>query len=595
MKLLFVLTLLAFMTAPLRCRAEDAKASDSAPAPAATAGNQTGGSHLTLIHQEKKRPDLVHFVIYRAGASYPDPSFGLWTPTELRAEYEAIPTETGKFAWIADHLRAQLQNGDMLSGNDLGILHLYGFGVEKDWKKAEEYFVEPVKHGRLVGQRYLAELLVMPPEQPQNARHAGELLIPLLKAGYSPGIWAAEHAEFILSKSRSPEDKDLAKRLVQLMAGMIQSRLKAPPSGEEARTRLFESADRVAWTLLNDPTAPNCQLAESIITAWLAAEPDSARAKIRSLALRVAQKDVQREWTESTALLAVNDLDESPREWAESIRVRSGVKLAKLGKELSWDEFLKYSSKGKYKNLGAQIAGVLKILALGFTLVLLAGLSLWTRFRRKDNVGILLLLLWGPISLIAEAIMLGPTWAVTVYCPIAIFFLTLAAGGPRAWPYFLAPRRNDSSSGQIWLVMAGLCVLLYFAIMTVDISYAALYLRVTGVELGAQAIKPFLKTDLLSRKLAMVLAVGVFIPAMEEIVFRGLLHDWLSRKMPLLAAMILGSVLFGLLHGLDYALPLSFLGMACLWLRLRFKSLIPPMIVHGLNNTVAILLLNVQG
>ena len=143
--------------------------------------------------------------------------------------------------------------------------------------------------------------------------------------------------------------------------------------------------------------------------------------------------------------------------------------------------------------------------------------------------------------------------------------------------------------------MAGLCVLLYFAIMTVDISYAALYLRVTGVELGAQAIKPFLKTDLLSRKLAMVLAVGVFIPAMEEIVFRGLLHDWLSRKMPLLVAMILGSVLFGLLHGLDYALPLSFLESACLWLRLRFKSLIPPMIVHGLNNTVAILLLNVQG
>jgi membrane protease YdiL (CAAX protease family) len=113
--------------------------------------------------------------------------------------------------------------------------------------------------------------------------------------------------------------------------------------------------------------------------------------------------------------------------------------------------------------------------------------------------------------------------------------------------------------------------------------------------LGDQAIKPFLKTVLLSRKLAMVLAVGIFIPALEEIVFRGLLHDWLSRKMPLILAMVLGSVLFGLLHGLDHALPLIFLGMACIWLRLRFQSLIPSVLVHGLNNSIAILLLNLQG
>jgi hypothetical protein len=118
--------------------------------------------------------------------------------------------------------------------------------------------------------------------------------------------------------------------------------------------------------------------------------------------------------------------------------------------------------------------------------------------------------------------------------------------------------------------------------------------RVTGVELGAQAVKQFLKTDLLSRKLAMVLAGGIFIPALEEIVFRGLLHDWLSRKLPLIVAMIIGSALFGLLHGLDYALPLGFLGMGCLWLRLRFQSLIPPILVHGLNNTIAILMLNLH-
>ena len=219
------------------------------------------------------------------------------------------------------------------------------------------------------------------------------------------------------------------------MAGMIQSRLKAPPSGEEvardcSKARI-ESRGRCSTIRL--PPTVNSPSPSS--PAWLAADQIVWRQKSARWRFASRQKDVQREWTESTALLAVNRFsDESTRERAQSIRVRSGVKLAKLGKELSWDEFFKYSSKGKYKNLGGQIAGVLKILALGFTPVLLAGLSLWTRFRRKDNVGILLLLLWGPISLIAEAIMLGPTWAVAVYCPIAIFFLSLAAGGPRALP-----------------------------------------------------------------------------------------------------------------------------------------------------------------
>jgi len=589
MKLLLVFTLLVFVAAGLRCGAEEPKSTDEAPAK--SSDGQSGKNRLTLAQEAKQRLDMVHFTRCEGGASYPEPRFTVWAPAELRAEYNAIPTEEGKFAWLADRFRKQLEKGDILSGHDLGILHLYGLGVEMDWKKAQSYFVEPVKHGLRMGQRYLAELLVLSPDQPQNARLAGELLIPLLTPSYLRGRWAAFKASHILAKSASPQDRALANRLIELSVEMFQARLHSPPSDLDDRKLFFEQVNALTKALLGDPTEVNCQRADSIIEAWLVAEPDSVQAKVRSLGVAVSRKDAQREWAEANALLKTNGIDESTEQWAERVRVLSGLQLSKLGNELSWEDLFKVGRLGKYRDALRRYGGPMMVVVWGLILLLLAGVSLLTRFRRKNEVGFFLLSFWSTVFLFAEVIIVGPTWAIALYCPIALYLLWLAATGPKTLPYFVAPLRKWNSTGTTWLEILALCVLLFFGILTVIKGYALLYERVKGVELAAQPVKLLLNASLLSRKLAIVLAAGIFVPALEEIIFRGFLHDWLSRKLPLAWAMILGSLLFGFAHGIDYGLPLTCFGLALLWLRLRYQSLFPSILLHGMNNTVVILLM----
>ena len=594
MNCLLLLSLLVFFAAPLRSGAEEVK--DAAPAAthAEASKEQAATGKLTLVGEVKNRADVVHFSSYWCGAGNPDPRFDLWVPTELRTEYDAIPTETEKFAWLADHFRLQFENGDVLSGNDLGILHLYGIGVEKDWKKAQACFVEPIKKGRWVGQRCLAELLIISPDQPQNARLAAGLLTPMLKAGNRYGIWAAFEADKILEKSENPEDKALATQLVVLCAEMIEKQLKSPPSDVAERGFLCARASRVAEVLLNNDNEVNRRLAESLIAAWLVAEPKSVDAKIRSLGLRVVQKDLPKEWDEANALLTGGGLDENSQPWVKRLRVSSGLKTGKLFTELSWSEVIEVAPQ-KYQNFFRFLQNVFRFLPLigfGFLLVLLSGLCFWTRFRKKPHMGFLMLLVWLFGFLMAELIFFGSPIAVFIYCPTALFLLWFGLGGPNPFPYLVSPQEKYGSFKKTWLEIGGACVLLFAAVYALGVGYGSLYQWISGAELPPQAIVPWLISNELSGKMAAILAVGIFMPALEEMVFRGFLHDWLSRKLPLAVAMILGSLLFGFMHGIDYGLPLTGLGLACLWLRIRYQSLIPSILLHALNNIVAIIFIN---
>ncbi len=468
MPLLLLLSLIASIAAPL-CSGADkvmGATADSIRTEAPTEQPATG--KLTLLREVKKRSEMVHFVTYWGEAGNPEPRFELWVPTELRAEYDAIPAETEKFAWLAERFRVQFENGDVLSGNDLGILHLYGLGVEKDWKKAQELFVEPIKKGRWVGQRYLAELLLKSPEQPQNARLAAELLIPMLKAKNWHAVRAACEASFILSESDNPTDKAFAEQIFKLCMSQVVEVLPQ-----------------------------------------------------------------------------------------------------------------------KYQYLSR----LLPFIGFGFLLILLTGLCLWTRFRKKPNLGFLLLLVWLFGFIIFSLVLFGSPIAVFLYCPIALFLLWFGLRGSNPFPYLVSPEEKYGSFQKTWLEIGIACVLLYAAVYALGVGYGSLYQWISGSELPPQAIVPLLISKGLSGKMAAILAVGIFIPALEEIVFRGFLHDWLSQKLPLAAAMILGSLLFGFIHGIDYGLPIAGLGLACLWLRIRYQSLIPCILLHAINNICALILI----
>lgn len=77
----------------------------------------------------------------------------------------------------------------------------------------------------------------------------------------------------------------------------------------------------------------------------------------------------------------------------------------------------------------------------------------------------------------------------------------------------------------------------------------------------------------------------------EELLFRGLLLSGL-RKLGPIAAVLLSALLFGLAHASVYRLlPTAFLGAVIGVTRLRTRSILPGMVIHALNNGLALALL----
>lgn len=80
--------------------------------------------------------------------------------------------------------------------------------------------------------------------------------------------------------------------------------------------------------------------------------------------------------------------------------------------------------------------------------------------------------------------------------------------------------------------------------------------------------------------------VGLLTPIAEELVFRGFLQPLLQAPFGRVASLAMTSLLFGLGHGLPYALPLTVLGAFFGWLAMRHGSLLPAMLAHALFNAV---------
>jgi sodium transport system permease protein len=94
------------------------------------------------------------------------------------------------------------------------------------------------------------------------------------------------------------------------------------------------------------------------------------------------------------------------------------------------------------------------------------------------------------------------------------------------------------------------------------------------------------------RPFILVFLVFAVTPAIcEELLFRGLLLSGL-RKLGPTAAVVISSLLFGLAHASVYRLlPTAFLGALIGLVRLRTRSIFPGMIIHALNNGLALALL----
>lgn len=143
--------------------------------------------------------------------------------------------------------------------------------------------------------------------------------------------------------------------------------------------------------------------------------------------------------------------------------------------------------------------------------------------------------------------------------------------------------------------------ILYAAIGYV-VSYAALILvgSLAALVPGFNANQPqntgFSMTLAPGDALVVFVSLVVIAPVLEEIIFRGYLFGTLRRSVPVWAAAIITSLLFGLAHGQwNVGIDVFLLSLVSCYLRYRTGSLWASILLHVLKNGVATYLLYVAG
>lgn len=168
------------------------------------------------------------------------------------------------------------------------------------------------------------------------------------------------------------------------------------------------------------------------------------------------------------------------------------------------------------------------------------------------------------------------------YLVIGLFLLAILAA---AWPPAVP-----------WRPVAALRVLLvYVPFAVVWLAGVTLYLQVAHAlgftvpvqpQLAEIAAKGTSTPDLP----VLCLAIVVVHPLAEEILFRGYLFTALLRALPSWATQLVTAVVFGLVHGLHYALPIGVLALLFGWLRARHASLLPSILAHTVHNGLCVVI-----
>lgn len=125
----------------------------------------------------------------------------------------------------------------------------------------------------------------------------------------------------------------------------------------------------------------------------------------------------------------------------------------------------------------------------------------------------------------------------------------------------------------------------------VAISYAHKFFAGTKKDSDEKAVEKSLpKLDDFS--MLGMLGYAAAVPFAEEVVFRGVLYGWLRQDMSPTASIMISSVIFGLAHGVSLnGIMTFFLGIGLAILYEHSGSLLPCIVVHMVNNAIALTLL----
>ncbi len=191
----------------------------------------------------------------------------------------------------------------------------------------------------------------------------------------------------------------------------------------------------------------------------------------------------------------------------------------------------------------------------------------------------LALLSWIKIS---ENLLFGITLAgIPVIVAATQGFARQPWGQPFSWP----PRLGTAK--VIGLSLVGLVLASGLS------SWSAQWVeRVLHWPVTIQEAIPLVKYALIANPLAAFSSVVIVGPIVEEILFRGLIYGALEKRLRVFGAIVISSFLFALVHlQVVYFIPIFCLGLVLGWARWKANSLGLPILIHVLNNGVALLFL----
>lgn len=91
------------------------------------------------------------------------------------------------------------------------------------------------------------------------------------------------------------------------------------------------------------------------------------------------------------------------------------------------------------------------------------------------------------------------------------------------------------------------------------------------------------------------LTAGIVAPIVEELIFRGLIYKRLKKMTGVAGAAILSALFFGIFHGNWVQAPYAMiLGIVCVFVYEKYKSVIAPILLHMSANILAVLLVFVS-
>ncbi len=153
-------------------------------------------------------------------------------------------------------------------------------------------------------------------------------------------------------------------------------------------------------------------------------------------------------------------------------------------------------------------------------------------------------------------------------------------GKPFAWPLYLGTKKT------IWLCLFGLVFVWLF-----DWAYQGLVEWITHQPVPVQEVELLVKSTLKINPLVAFLAVVILIPAVEEILFRGLFYGALEKRLPAGGIIVATSLVFALCHfQMVFFIPLLCVGVLLGWARSKTGSIGLPILIHVLNNGLSLLL-----